>query len=555
MHRTHLLRRKPLAKLLVGFAGALIAAAAVEASPPTANLIGVYSFASTAAVNDLAGTASTNGISGRGELLLASDGYFYAVQSGGGANGAGAVMRVSADGAAVVVHAFKGDSTEAILPYAGLIQASDGRLYGTSYAGGTKSLGTIYRLGLDGTYTTLYSFLKDSNGGYRPYGGLVQGPDGALYGTTLQGGTNNTGTLFRLTLDGTYTQLLSFTGATNGANPEGPLVVGTDGLLYGTTMTGGANDRGTIFKVTTSGTYTLLYSFEIIDKFNTNGDGINDKGANPRAGLRLGPDGNFYGTAYQGGANGYGTVFRVTPSGTVTLLHTFAGIPTDGSHPLAPVTVMPDGTLYGTTSDGGTGNGGTAWRRTPGGTWSLLHSFSGSAQSAAASPLAAVDGTSLYAGLVPLNGYLYGLTYSDHIGVAGTVYKLDLGSAGTLPVTFSVSPEAITLGSSAVITWSSPTAATCSASELWSDTISTSGTVTVTPTSAGIYNYAIACTDGAGVTRYTRTALKVTAPPAATVDAGASVGGGGSLGLLSLLLLGGAAGVAARRRRQSVFHQ
>jgi len=547
MQRTALLRRRPLVQVIVGLAAAVCGATAAVAATPGANLIGVYHFGTSVTINDLTGTSSTNGSGGRGELLLARDGNFYLAQSTGGAAGAGVVLRVGPDGSAVVVHSFKGDSTEAAVPYSGLIEASDGNLYGTSYAGGTKSLGTVYRIGLDGTYTTVYNFTGDSQGGYHPYAGLVQGPDGALYGTTLQGGSAKTGTLFRLALDGTLTQLVAFTG-TNGSNPEGTLVVGSDGLLYGTTMTGGANDRGTVFKVTTTGTLTVLYSFDTLSNFNSNGDGTNTNGANPRAGLRQGPDGNFYGTAYQGGSGGFGTVFRMTPAGTMTLLHTFTGSPTDGARPLGPVTVLPDATLYGTTANGGSSAGGVAWRLTAGGTYTLLHSFSGSAQSALTSPLSIVDGTMPYVGLVPLNGYLFGLTFTDTVASAGDVFKLDLGSNGTLPVNFAVSPESITLGASATLSWSSPTASNCSSSEGWIDTIGTSGTSKVTPASAGIFNYAISCTDAAGVTRYARVALSVTTPPATSVDGGKSVGGGGAFGLLSLLLLGGASGAAVRRR-------
>lgn len=547
MQRTAFPRRRPLVQVIVGLAAAVLPALAIQAAPLAGNLIGVYHFGTAVTVNDLAGTASVNGSGGRGELLLASDGNFYSVMSTGGAAGAGVVMRVGPDGSAVVLHAFKGDTTEGAVPYAGVIQASDGNLYGTTYAGGTKSLGAVYRVGLDGTYTTVYSFTSDTQGGYHPYAGLVQGPDGALYGTTLQGGSTKSGTVFRLTLDGSYTQLFSFTGA-NGSNPEGSLVVGRDGLLYGTTMTGGTNDRGTVFKITTTGTHTLLHSFETLGNFNANGDGVNANGSNPRAGLRQGPDGNFYGTAYNGGPGGYGTVFRITPSGTVSLVHGFVGMPGDGAHPLSPVTVMPDGTLYGTASAAGSSGGGVAWRASAAGVWSILHAFTGSAQSLLTSDMSIVDGTTPYVGLVPLNGQLYGMTFTDIATSSGNLFKIDVGSGGVLPVNFSVSPESITLGGSAVLTWSSPTAAKCSTSEAWAETIATSGTVAVSPASAGVFNYAISCTDGAGVTRYTRAALTVTTPPTKSVDGGATNGGGGAAGILSLLLLAGASGAVVRRR-------
>lgn len=550
MQPTYTLRRRPLASLIVGLAAALCAAPAVEASPFTGDIISVFHFGSATTVNDLAGTATTSGYSGRGELLLANDGNFYVAQSVGGSSGAGAIMRITPDGTAVVVHSLAGATSEGAVPYSGLIQATDGNLYGTSYAGGEKSLGTVYRVGLDGTYATVFSFHNDSQLPYQPYAALVQGPDGALYGTSLRGGQQNLGTLFRLTLDGTLTTLVSFNG-TNGSNPEGQLIVGADGALYGTTMTGGDNDRGTIYKVLlsgTTGTQTVLYSFPTMATFDANGNGINTIGANPRAGLRLGADGNFYGTAYQGGASGYGTVYRMTPAGVVTVLHTFGGAPTDGARPLAPVTVMADGTLYGTTSSGGGGSGGVAWRIAADGTWSLLHSFTNPSLSILIATTGTYDGSVPYVGLVPYNGYLYGMTYTDNYVSAGSMFKIDQGSGGVLPVSLAVSPETITLGQSATLTWSSPTAASCLASQAWTDTISTSGSQTLTPTSAGIYTYDITCTDNDSTIRTTRAVLTVESPPAQSVDGGASTSGGGDMGPLALLLLAAAALACVRHR-------
>ena len=441
------------------------------------------------------------------------------------------------------MHAFKGDATEGIAPFAGPIQGSDGNLYGTTFSGGTQNLGAVYKQGLDGTYTNLYSFTSTSQGPYNPYAGLVQGPDGALYGTTLSGGTSKLGAVFRITTDGALTVLLSFSGA-NGANPEGQLLVGTDGALYGTTMNGGSADRGTLYRITTTGTHTVLYSFSALVTGGPNGRSTNAVGANPRTGLRQGSDGNFYGTTYQGGPSGQGTVFKATPAGVVTLVHDFAGSPADGAFPLAPVTVLADGTLYGTTIAGGFSGLGIAWRISASGTFQVLHSFSAGSY----------DGSTPYSGLLPAAGYLWGVNYGSPgatIPTYGAVYKIDEGTGGVPPVTVSVSPDIITLGASATLTWSAPTAATCAADGAWTDTIGTAGTKVVTPTTAGVFSYVLNCTDGAGVVRTINQALVVTAPAAQTVDGGASIGGGGALGLGSLALLGGAAGALARRRRKT----
>jgi len=539
MQRTVSSRRRPLVSVILGLASAALLASTAGAVPLQSNTITVFAFGSGSSL-DLAGVAAVNGIDTRGDLLLASDGNLYVATSAGGAGSVGAVLRISpSTGTSTLMHALVGGTTEGISPYAGLIQAADGNLYGTTFLGGTASAGTVYKLGLDGTFATLYNFNSQSGGAYEPYTAVVQAPDGALYGTTLRGGTANLGTVYKLTLAGTLTILHSFTGS-DGSNPEGALVVGVDGALYGTTLVGGANDRGVIYKVTTSGTYTTVYTFPALGTINAAGVGTNVDGANPRAGLILGQDGNFYGTAYQGGASGYGTIYRITPAGVLTVVHNFGGAPTDGAYPLDKVTQDTDGTLYGTTELGGYSAAGVAWRITPSGTYSLLHSFTNSP----------VDGGTPYTTLLPLGGYLYGVSFTDLLSNAGAVYKLDLGTAGVLPVTVGLSAETIAIGSTTTLTWSSPTAAGCLASGAWSDTIGTSGTSVLTPTAAGIYRYILTCTDGAGVVRNAYAELVVTAPVSKIVDGG-STGGGGALSWLALGLLGGAAGATARRRYKS----
>lgn len=460
----------------------------------------------------------------RGNLLLGTDGNFYAISVGGG-KGIGAIARITPEGTLTVLHALQ-SREEGFDAYAGLTQANDNNFYGTTYHGGEKNGGVVFRMTPDGTYTVLRHLGQNKLDGFFPYGGVVQAPDGNLYGTTLRGGKDDKGTIFRLTLAGVFTELHAFSG-NDGENPEGTLVVGTDGLLYGTTMLGGTGSRGTTFKITTDGTFTTLYSFPSLSAFNDNGQAINATGANPRAGLLLGADGNFYGSAYQGGTGGWGTIFRMTPAGAVTVVHSFTGPLAGGGYPLSSVSQDAAGNLYGTTEMGGGLHRGTAWRITPAGQFSLLHGFTGGS----------FDGSSPYAGLLVAGGSLYGVTFSDSVlGVgAGAVFRLDTGSNGVLPVELSVSPAEVTIGGSATLTWSSPTATSCATSGAWTDTVGTSGTLAVTPGNVGLFTYVLTCGDGANVVRSAYASLAVKSPPAQTVDGGE---GGGALSVPVLLLLG-----------------
>jgi len=487
----------------------------------------------------LGAVAATNyPVASRGDLLLASDGNFYFTGATGGANQIGAVARMTPGGVAITIHSFKGGTTEGQSPYSGVIQASDGNLYGTTYVGGDGNGGTVYRLTLDGTYSLLHSFKSDKTEAHFPYAGLMQASDGNLYGTTLRGGIDDKGTVFRVALDGTFTQLHEFNGD-DGENPEGTLIQGSDGNLYGTTLQGGSDKRGTLFRMTTSGTLTSLYSFAALGKFSTAGVATNDTGANPRAGLLLAADGNFYGTAYQGGPIGYGTVYRATPAGVVTLVHAFEGpIASGGGFPLSTIVQDAAGNLYGTTERGGALNQGTAWRINSAGQFSVLHGFVGTN----------FDGSQPYATLRPFGGYLYAVTYTDLTYRSGALLKLDVGDGVNLPIEFSVTPTSIPVGTSANLTWSSPTATVCTTSGAWTDTVGTQGSLVVTPAFAAIYNFLLSCTDGAGVVRYAYATLQVNAPPTDPVDGGG--GGGGALSAPLLLLLGGTLLGRLRRARR-----
>jgi uncharacterized repeat protein (TIGR03803 family) len=307
------------------------------------------------------------------------------------------------------------DGTDGSNPEAELVQSTDGNLYGTTDRGGLYrgglcgGCGTVFKITPTGTLTTLYSFCSQSRctDGVNLMAALVQATDGNFFGTTYEGGAANIipqggGTVFKITPSGTLTTLYSFcsqSGCPDGLNPMAALVQASNGNFYGTTSTGGANGGGTVFKITPSGKLTTLHSFNSTDY--------------PSARMVQATDGNFYGTTSGGGANGYGTVFKITPSGTLTTLHSFG--PTDGWFPYAGLIQATDGNFYGTTS----GGHGTVFKITPSGTLTTLYSF--------CSQSGCADGDQPSAGLIQAtDGNFYGTT---RLGGAngpydGTVFKI-----------------------------------------------------------------------------------------------------------------------------------
>jgi len=259
-------------------------------------------------------------------------------------------------------------------PHAALIQCPNGVLYGTTEQGGTNgNNGTVFQITTNGQFTILVSF--NNTNGADPVSALLQGTNAMLYGTTQSGGTNGGyGTVFQITTNGQLTTLVSFNN-TNGANPLGALVRTADGTLFGTTYSGvGGTTNGTVFQISTNGQLTTLVSF----------NGAN--GANPYSGLIRASDGNFYGTTYNGGSAGVGTVFKMTLGGALTSLASFNN--TNGAHPFMVLTHGSDGDFYGTTEFGGTNGGffgsgdGTIFKVTTNGALNSLVSFSGKVRNA-----------------------------------------------------------------------------------------------------------------------------------------------------------------------------
>jgi uncharacterized repeat protein (TIGR03803 family) len=362
-----------------------------------------------------------------GTLVQGHDGNFYGTTSDTGFVGQGTVYKLTSSGTFTLLHSFTGLSDGGV-PRSGLIQASDGNFYGDTQGGGV--CGVAYKITASGTLTPLHEFAGGAHDGCEPFGQLVQASDGNFYGTTYLGGGSTVcqygcGTAFKMTAAGAVTILHAFclqSGCPDGYNPTAGVVQGSDGNLYGETLFGGPNGYGSIFKITTSGTLTTLASFNSSD------------GSQPTGGLVQGRDGNFYGTTSQGGAAGgqAGTVFKMTPSGTLTTLYNFCSLSlcADGAASNAGLLQASDGNFYGTTSAGGTHGYGTVFAITSDGSFSSLYSF------CSLGGTSCTDGSYPYAGLIQASdGKLYGVTsQGGGPNLGGTAFSLQVNE-DTLTVT------------------------------------------------------------------------------------------------------------------------
>jgi uncharacterized repeat protein (TIGR03803 family) len=312
---------------------------------PFGNLTTIHSFDGTDGASPLA-------------LIEASDGFFYGTTVGGGANGSGTVFRMNSSGDVTTIHSFNG--IQGAAPHAGLVEASDGYFYGTTQQGGTKGWGTVFRIDTSGAIHILFNFdINDTVNGYEPWGGLIQATNGKFYGTTYSGGANQAGTIFHIDSAGVLTTLHSFDFTTGfdpnvallqasdgnfygsagqsvifkmdlsgtvtpfhvltqdeGAYP-GPLIQGTDGNLYGSAF-GNNPNHGAVFRIDLLGNFTTLHSFDGAD------------GDQPSGGLLQAADGSFYGTTIYGGNPdflGDGVIFRLTAASPALN----AGAPRSGS--------------------------------------------------------------------------------------------------------------------------------------------------------------------------------------------------------------------------------
>jgi uncharacterized repeat protein (TIGR03803 family) len=380
-------------------------------------------------------------------VVLDAQGNLYGTTISGGAVNGGTVFELTPTGVETVLHSFTGSPNDGWYPVAGLVTDAQGNLYGTTEEGGPHNLlchygcGTVFEISPSGTETVLHSFRPAyvlpilprpprATDGSSPWAGLVMDAQDNLYGTTEGGGLYEgicqnfgCGTVFELTPTGSEKALYDFPDSGySGLNPKGGLVPDAQGNLYGTAfgLAAAGNDGGVVFKLTPSGALTVLYNF--CQNGCADGDG-------PNGGLVLDPQGNIYGTTFEGGAYGQGTVFKITASGTETVLYSFCpeyqqGKCPDGNYPEAGLVMDAQGNLYGTTELGGTNYyGGTVFEVTASGAEKVLYNFCSQPNCA--------DGANPYDGLVfDSQGNLYGTTFSGgdpscNFGSGcGTVFKL-----------------------------------------------------------------------------------------------------------------------------------
>jgi uncharacterized repeat protein (TIGR03803 family) len=314
-----------------------------------------------------------------------------------------------------VVYSFA-SPPDAYGPQCSLVLDTAGNLYGTTFSGGAHNVGAVFKVSSTGTESVVYSFAGGSDGSH-PIADLVRdAKTGYLYGTTIYGGTTNSGTVFVVNpATGVETVLYSFKGGVDGANPYSR-VVRSGATIFGTTNSGGAFGYGTIFKLTAKGKETILHSFN--SAFPTL------DGSYPYAGLTL-YKGALYGTTTMGGESNLGTIFSITTTGAYTLLYSFKGGANDGQNPYAGVAFDKTGVLYGTTYSGGTDNAGTVYK-SAGGTEAVVYNFLRNG----------ADGINPYAGLVLYKGNFYGTTTGGN-ATGGTVYEITPAGAESILHTFA----------------------------------------------------------------------------------------------------------------------
>jgi uncharacterized repeat protein (TIGR03803 family) len=403
------------------------------------SVAGVHSSIQESVLHSFNGQNGTSGVTGshdgaapNGGLVQDGLGNFYGTTYYGGQYDVGTVFKRTAAGVESVLYSFTGQdnasigglpgSTDGAHPFAGLVMDGNGNLYGTTAQGGTdgQGHGTVFKITPAGVETVLYAFcLSGCSDGEEPFSQLILDSDDNLYGTA-GGGASSGGIVYKITTAGAETVLYSFmAGTTDGEGPQAGVIRDSAGNLYGTATAGGANSRGAVFKVTSGGTETLLYSFCSVNSASAN---CTD-GASPSTGLIWGADGNIYGATGGGGLNGLGTLFKITTAGALTVLHAFCGegvTPgcSDGSEPIGPLMQATDGNFYGLTHGGGANSWGSAFKITPTGVETIIFSFQADTDTTTTS----LDPT---AGLLQASdGNFYGMTNPGGTSSEGALFGM-----------------------------------------------------------------------------------------------------------------------------------
>ena len=354
-------------------------------------------------------TGGADGANPLNGLMMGAGGTMYGTTSAGGAYNSGTVFRIAPTGVLQTIYAFQGGA-DGSSPQSFLIEDSAGHLYGTTSAGGAFGGGTVFRI-VNNTKAILHNFGSGRDGS-APLGGLVFDSAGNLYGTTSAGGANGNGTVFMLSLTGPLwreTVLYSFGTGSDGAAPYAGVTLDSAGDVLGTTSAGGTGGYGTVFQLTRAHSWaeSIVYNFQ-----NQNDGGV------PYAGLIADGHGNFYGAATEGGSQGGGSIFELTPAGSgwnFTPIDSLAGWGISGT--FRNLMLSSSGTLYATTHCDGQDSAGTVYELVPGsgGTWTytLLYSFTGG-----------TDGLYSFSNLVMFGNRLYGTTNQGGADGYGVVFAV-----------------------------------------------------------------------------------------------------------------------------------
>ena len=315
-------------------------------------------------------------------------------------------------------------------PSAGLVRDAQGNLYGTTFWNGSFGWGTVFKVDTKGAETVLYNFcpggIPCTDGG-NPSAGLIRDANGVLYGTTQGGGSAKWGTVFKVDTNGTETVMYNFAGgASDGCSPAQGLVRDKAGNFYGTGACGAAG-KGVVFKLSPQGKETVLHNFA----------GGSSDGADPVFGsLLIDKNGNLYGTTEFGGTSGQGVVYKLGKGG-LKVLHSFAGGTTDGCFPFGSVAMDKNGNFYSTTYQCGVSGQGVVWKLSQKGKLTVLHSFAGAPN----------DGDTPEAGVrIDAKGNLYGNTTVGGATNYGAVYRLNSKRKLTLLHSFTGSDGQVPLG-------------------------------------------------------------------------------------------------------------
>jgi len=359
-------------------------------------------------------TRNETGIGLAGIMTQGRDGNIYGTIGDDNSNAAGSAFKMTPSGTFTRIYSFcsLAKCADGSGPWGGLSLGKDGNLYGTTTGGGSFNSGTAFQLTPSGALTTVWNFDNGTDGGV-PWYPLLQGLDGNFYGVSNTQYNGDYGAFVKLVPTATppYKEsvLIDF-NYTDGNDPNLP-TQGTDGSFYGSTFSGGTKGLGVLFKSTTAGVETVLHNFT----------GYSTDGAYPIGALVQGNDGAYYGVTWQGGSSNLGSIFKVTSNGTYTLIHNFVGRPNDGAYPRSGLILGSDGNFYGTTLNGGTVNDGTIYKVTPSGQVTVLYNFCSQSNCA--------DG---FSPVIPLLQHTSGKFYSSTSGnsLGGSYfYSLDVGLA------------------------------------------------------------------------------------------------------------------------------